>query len=84
MFNLIRGQLHFISGAIAAQGDMRVTTPVATMGIRGTVGIATMGDTLTLTVADQGDGRIHAIDIRDLSGDLIAPPRPALTAAMDA
>ncbi|HEY2253825.1 MAG TPA: FecR domain-containing protein, partial [Planctomycetaceae bacterium] len=69
--NLIRGQLSFISGQIAHTGDMKVVTPVATMGIRGTVGIVSQGDTLSLTVANQGDGVVHAIDIRDSSGNLI-------------
>ena len=48
VINLVRGQLSFISGQIAHTGDMKVVTPVATMGIRGTVGIASYGDTLTL------------------------------------
>ncbi len=69
--NLIRGQLSFISGQIAHTGDMKVVTPVATMGIRGTVGIASFGDTLTLTVANEGDGRTHSIEIRDNSGNVI-------------
>jgi hypothetical protein len=35
-FSLAKGTLTFVSGRIAKSGDMRVTTPVGTMGIRGT------------------------------------------------
>lgn len=35
-FNLQKGTLTFIAGTIAKTGDMKVETPVATMGIRGT------------------------------------------------
>ena len=69
--NLIRGQLSFIAGQIAHTGDMKVQTPVATMGIRGTVGIVSYGDSLTLTVADEHDGQIHSIEIRDNNGNVI-------------
>ncbi|HZT24469.1 MAG TPA: VCBS domain-containing protein, partial [Pseudolabrys sp.] len=61
--NLIRGQLSFIAGEVAHTGDMKIVSPVATMGIRGTVGITSYGDHLELTVADQGDGQFHAIAI---------------------
>jgi hypothetical protein len=35
-FSLVKGAFTFIAGAIAKTGDMKVDTPVATMGIRGT------------------------------------------------
>jgi hypothetical protein len=35
-FDLARGTLTFASGQVAKSGDMRVATPVGTMGIRGT------------------------------------------------
>ena len=69
--NLIRGQLSFIAGQIAHTGDMKVVTPVATMGIRGTVGIVSYGDTLSLTVANEDDGQVHSIEIRDNNGNVI-------------
>ncbi len=69
--SLIRGQLSFIAGEVAHTGDMKVVTPVATMGIRGTVGIVSFGDSLTLTVADQADGQVHSIAISDSSGNVI-------------
>lgn len=35
-FSLLTGTFTFISGAVARTGDMKMTTPVGTMGIRGT------------------------------------------------
>jgi len=36
MFNLVRGTFTFVAGKIAKTGSMRLDTPAATMGIRGT------------------------------------------------
>jgi len=36
LMSLTKGSLTFVSGAVAKTGDMRVDTPVGTMGIRGT------------------------------------------------
>lgn len=36
LFNLTNGTITFVAGGIAKSGDMKVDTPVATMGIRGT------------------------------------------------
>lgn len=35
-FNLTSGTITFVAGSVAKTGDMKVDTPVATMGIRGT------------------------------------------------
>jgi hypothetical protein len=36
LFNLSKGTFTFVAGKVAKTGDMRIDTPVATMGIRGT------------------------------------------------
>jgi len=36
LFSLVKGGITFVAGQVAKTGDMRVETPVATMGIRGT------------------------------------------------
>ena len=36
LFNLTSGTITFVAGNVAKSGDMKVDTPVATMGIRGT------------------------------------------------
>ena len=45
-FSLTKGTFTFVAGKVAKTGDMKIDTPVATMGIRGTtphVEIAEMG-----------------------------------------
>ncbi|MDE2375345.1 MAG: FecR domain-containing protein, partial [Hyphomicrobiales bacterium] len=39
LFTLVEGTFAFVAGKVAHTGDMRIATPVATMGIRGTTGI---------------------------------------------
>ena len=41
-FNIVQGTFSFVAGQIAPTGEMRIDTPVATMGIRGTAGITTV------------------------------------------
>ena len=36
LLSLVAGTISFVAGATAKHGDMKVDTPVATMGIRGT------------------------------------------------
>src|SRR5262249_31938584 len=36
LMSLVQGTISFVAGATAKHGDMKVDTPVATMGIRGT------------------------------------------------
>ena len=36
LISLVQGSISFVAGQVAKTGDMRVDTPVATMGIRGT------------------------------------------------
>jgi hypothetical protein len=37
LMSLVNGTISFVAGHVAKTGDMRVETPVATMGIRGTI-----------------------------------------------
>ncbi len=39
LFTLVEGTFAFVAGQVAHTGNMRIATPVATMGIRGTTGI---------------------------------------------
>lgn len=74
LVNLIQGGLTFVSGQVAKSGNMKIGTPVATMGIRGTVGQSTINandGTVTFTVVNSGDG-LHSADILDSSGNVIA------------
>ncbi len=71
ILNLVQGSLTFISGQVAHTGDMKIGTPVATMGIRGTVGGAEV---------HANDGTVHfyvsqsatGADILDQNNNVIA------------
>ena len=52
-FNLTKGTFTFVAGAIAKTGDMKVETPVATMGIRGT--------TPHIEISDDGTARFSTL-----------------------
>lgn len=61
MFNLSKGTFTFIAGNIAKTGNMRVDTPVATMGIRGTtphVEISDDGTTKFDTLIEEGKSKL--------------------------
>ncbi|EAQ10992.1 FecR family protein [Maritimibacter alkaliphilus HTCC2654] len=76
-FSLIEGGFVFIAGEVAKTGGMDVTTPTATMGIRGTtvlVEITTLDGISTVEVSlnTDPDGGQGAFELRDLDGNLIA------------
>ena len=57
LFNLTKGTFTFVAGKVAKTGDMKITTPVATMGIRGTtphVEIAEDGSAKFSTLIEEG------------------------------
>jgi hypothetical protein len=61
VFNLSKGAFTFVAGKIAKSGDMKVETPVATMGIRGTtphVEISEDGTTKFSTLIEEGKNQV--------------------------
>ncbi|WP_309500982.1 FecR family protein [Bradyrhizobium arachidis] len=61
LFNLTRGTFTFVAGSIARTGDMKVDTPVATMGIRGTtphIEISDDGTAKFATLIEEGKSSI--------------------------
>ena len=61
VFNLSKGAFTFVAGKIAKTGDMKVETPVATMGIRGTtphVEIAEDGTARFSTLIEEGKSKV--------------------------
>ena len=71
ILNLVQGSLSFISGEVAhSGGNMKITTPVATMGIRGTVGGITQASdgTVSFFVVESATGAV----ITDAAGHVIA------------
>jgi len=63
-FNLVQGTFSFVAGQIAPTGEMRIETPVATMGIRGTSGIVKVasidGASIYRVIPDPGTGHVGA------------------------
>ncbi|HTM73842.1 MAG TPA: FecR domain-containing protein [Pseudolabrys sp.] len=60
LLSLTKGTFTFVAGKIAKSGDMKVNTPVATMGIRGTtprVEIAEDGSVKFSTLIEEGKGQ---------------------------
>jgi hypothetical protein len=60
LINLTKGTFTFVAGQVAKTGDMKVETPVATMGIRGTtphVEISDNGTVAFSTLVEEGRGR---------------------------
>src|SRR5262245_32003952 len=64
LLNLVQGAATFVSGQVARIGNMRVETPTATLGIRGTAwqSVVAQDGTVQLSVLQQ-DNQVHTIDI---------------------
>ena len=61
LFNLTKGTFTFVAGKVAKTGDMKVDTPVATMGIRGTtprVEISDDGSVRFSTLIEEGKSKL--------------------------
>ncbi|MDW4496598.1 VCBS domain-containing protein [Sulfitobacter sp. D35] len=75
--SLIQGSFVFIAGQVARTGGMDVSTPSATMGIRGTtviVDIQTIDGIVTseVTLTRDPDGQVGRVVVRDLAGNVVA------------
>ena len=63
---LVQGAASFIAGQVAKTGDMKVATPAAVIGVRGTaVKLEIDGNDgkVDISVIDQQDGQVHAVDV---------------------
>jgi VCBS repeat-containing protein len=66
LFSLVQGLITFVAGQTAKTGDMKVSTPTATMGIRGTavhVEIASDKGTVKFSVLTEPDGHTGRYDV---------------------
>jgi hypothetical protein len=76
LFNVAKGTVAFVAAAVAKSGDMTITTPTATLGIRGTTGLvevpegATAGgaNNVAVKLYPDPDGKVGRIEINDRSG----------------
>jgi hypothetical protein len=61
LFNLTKGTFTMVAGSIAKTGDMKIDTPVATMGIRGTtphIEVADDGSVKFSTLIEEGKSSV--------------------------
>jgi FecR-like protein len=75
LFDVAKGTLAFVAASVAKTGDMRIATPTATLGIRGTTGLVEVPEGATATsnnvaikLYPDADGRVGRIEINDRSG----------------
>jgi FecR protein len=76
LFNVARGTVAFVANAVAKTGDMKISTPTATLGIRGTTGLievpegaaAAGSNNVSIKLYPDPDGRVGHIEINGRDG----------------
>jgi hypothetical protein len=76
VFDIAKGTVAFVAAAVAKTGDMKITTPTATLGIRGTTGLVEVPEGATAANANNvaiklypdADGRVGRIEVNDRAG----------------
>lgn len=73
IFDIGKGTVAFVAAAVAKTGDMKIATPTATLGIRGTTGVVDVPENATanstnnvnIKLYPDADGRVGHIDVND-------------------
>src|SRR6202044_1190172 len=72
LFDVTKGTVAFVASAVAKTGNMKITTPTATLGIRGTTGLVEVngagGGAHNIKLYPDPDGHVGTIDVNDRSG----------------
>ena len=74
VFDVAKGTAAFVAAAVAKTGDMKITTPTATLGIRGTSGLVEVpedGGTAgqnNIKLYPDADGHVGRIEVNDRAG----------------
>ena len=76
LFDIARGTVAFVAAAVAKNGDMKISTPTATLGIRGTTGLvevpegasAAGANNVAIKLYPDPDGRVGRIEVNDRAG----------------
>ncbi len=76
LFDITRGTVAFVAAAVAKTGDMRISTPTATLGIRGTTGLievpqdstAARANNVAIKLYPDPDGRVGRIEVNGHDG----------------
>lgn len=78
LLNVTRGTMAFVAAAVAKTGDMKIETPTATLGIRGTTGVvevpegvaagAASANNVGVKLYPDADGRVGRIEVKARDG----------------
>ncbi|CAN5204804.1 hypothetical protein BH10PSE11_BH10PSE11_15430 [soil metagenome] len=78
LINVTRGTMAFVAAAVAKTGDMKIETPTATLGIRGTTGVvevpegtaasATNANNVGVKLYPDADGKVGRIEVKARDG----------------
>jgi hypothetical protein len=78
VFDVAKGTVAFVAAQVAKTGDMQITTPTATLGIRGTSGLvevpaagtaaAANANNVNIKLYPDADGRVGRIEVNDRAG----------------
>jgi hypothetical protein len=76
IFDVAKGTAAFVAAAVAKTGGMKITTPTATLGIRGTTGLvevpegaaANNPNNVAVKLYPDADGRVGRIEVNDRAG----------------
>jgi hypothetical protein len=76
LFDVARGTVAFVAAAVAKTGGMKISTPTATLGIRGTSGLvevpegasATSRNNVAIKLYPDADGKVGRIEVHDRAG----------------
>ena len=76
VFDVAKGTAAFVAAAVAKTGDMKITTPTATLGIRGTTGLvevpegaaANNPNNVAIKLYPDADGKVGRIEVNDRAG----------------
>jgi len=73
-FDIAKGTIAFVAAQVAKTGNMQITTPTATLGIRGTTGVVEVGEGAAaagghnIKLYPDADGRVGQIEVNDRQG----------------
>ena len=72
LFDITKGTVAFVASAVAKTGDMKIQTPTATLGIRGTTGLVEVdgagSGAHNIKLYPDPDGHVGTIDVNDRNG----------------
>jgi hypothetical protein len=76
IFDVARGTAAFVAASVAKTGDMKITTPTATLGIRGTTGLVEVPEgaaannprNVSVKLYPDADGKVGRIEVNDRAG----------------